>query len=69
MAIQQGAATNWIKSSYSAGNGACVEVKSPSVQAISVRDSKVTAGPRIDFAPGSWTAFVTDVSRGAFDLG
>ncbi|MEV6796457.1 DUF397 domain-containing protein [Streptomyces sp. NPDC051320] len=68
MAIQQGADEKWIKSSYSAGNGACVEVKSPAVQTISVRDSKVTAGPRLDFAPGSWTAFVTDVSRGASEL-
>ncbi|MEV2247092.1 DUF397 domain-containing protein, partial [Streptomyces sp. NPDC049970] len=29
MAILQGATDNWTKSSYSGGNGACVEVKSP----------------------------------------
>jgi hypothetical protein len=68
MAIQQGAQEQWIKSSYSAGNGACVEVTSPVRQIISVRDSKVTAGPRLGFTPGSWSAFVTDVRRGASDL-
>jgi hypothetical protein len=66
MAIQQGAAESWIKSSYSTGNGACVEVKSPLVQAIAVRDSKVTEGPVLDFAPASWNAFVDQVSAGSF---
>ncbi|MZD05297.1 DUF397 domain-containing protein [Streptomyces sp. SID5785] len=66
MAIQQGAAESWIKSSYSTGNGACVEVKSPVVHAIAVRDSKVTAGPAIGFTPESWNAFVHEVSAGSF---
>ncbi|MFD8567677.1 DUF397 domain-containing protein [Streptomyces sp. NPDC057694] len=66
MAIQQGATESWIKSSYSTGNGACVEVKSPVVHAIAVRDSKVVEGPSIGFTPGSWTAFVHEVSTGAF---
>ncbi|MYW69299.1 DUF397 domain-containing protein [Streptomyces sp. SID8379] len=66
MAIQQGTADSWIKSSYSTGNGACVEVKSPVLHAIAVRDSKVTEGPSIGFAPDSWNAFVHEVSTGAF---
>lgn len=65
MAIQQGAAESWIKSSYSTGNGACVEVKSPVVHAIAVRDSKVTEGPMIGFAPETWNAFVHQVSTGS----
>ncbi|GAA4776063.1 DUF397 domain-containing protein [Streptomyces sanyensis] len=69
MAIIQGATETWTKSSYSTGNGACVEVKSPVVQAISVRDSKVTEGPELSFGPGSWTSFVSEVARGAVDLG
>ncbi|WP_455351190.1 DUF397 domain-containing protein [Streptomyces sp. SYSU K217416] len=69
MAILQGATDTWTKSSYSTGNGACVEVKSPVTQAIAVRDSKVPEGPSITFVPASWTAFVAQVSRGAFDLG
>ncbi|MGW6460254.1 DUF397 domain-containing protein [Streptomyces sp. NPDC055078] len=69
MAIIQGATDTWTKSSYSGGNGACVEVKSPVVQRISVRDSKDTAGPSINFVPGSWNAFVTEIGQGSFDLG
>ncbi|MET9802597.1 DUF397 domain-containing protein [Streptomyces sp. NPDC006368] len=64
MAIIQGATETWTKSSYSGGNGACVEVKSPVVQAIAVRDSKVPAGPSITFVPESWNAFVREVSTG-----
>ncbi|MET7604839.1 DUF397 domain-containing protein [Streptomyces avermitilis] len=69
MAIQQGATDTWTKSSYSTGNGACVEVKSPVVAAMAVRDSKVPAGPTLAFPADSWSAFVVEVSRGAFDLG
>lgn len=68
MAIQQGATDTWVKSSYSTGNGACVEVKSPVVSALSVRDSKVSDGPTLAFPADSWNAFVAEISRGAFDL-
>ncbi|MBT2364970.1 DUF397 domain-containing protein [Streptomyces sp. ISL-10] len=66
MAIIQGATETWTKSSYSTGNGACVEVKSPVVEAISVRDSKVAAGPTITFLSDSWNAFVDEVAQSAF---
>lgn len=69
MAIKQGRTPAWTKSSYSTGNGACIEVKSPSAEAIAVRDSKVPEARSLAFAPTSWTAFVSGVSRGAFDLG
>ncbi|MEX0171982.1 DUF397 domain-containing protein [Streptomyces sp. LMG1-1-1.1] len=65
MAIIQGATDTWTKSSYSGGNGACVEVKSPVVASIAVRDSKAPEGPSISFGPGSWNAFVGEVSAGA----
>ncbi|MDI9886877.1 DUF397 domain-containing protein [Streptomyces sp. HNM0645] len=65
MAIHQGATDTWVKSSYSGGNGACVEVKSPVVQAIAVRDSKAPEGPSITFVPGSWAAFLQGVSKGS----
>ncbi|MFD7609131.1 DUF397 domain-containing protein [Streptomyces mirabilis] len=68
MAIQQGATDTWTKSSYSTGNGACVEVKSPVLAAMAVRDSKVPTGPTLAFPANSWNAFVAEVSRGAFDL-
>jgi hypothetical protein len=66
MAIRQGATHSWTKSSYSTGNGACVEVKSPVREGLAVRDSKVEAGPTLAFPAGSWNAFVTGVNRGAF---
>ncbi|MFE5664819.1 DUF397 domain-containing protein [Streptomyces niveus] len=69
MAILQGATDTWTKSSYSGGNGACVEVKSPVMRAIAVRDSKAPEGPSITFVPGSWTTFVQEMNQGAFDLG
>ncbi|MFI9588447.1 DUF397 domain-containing protein [Streptomyces sp. NPDC052236] len=69
MAIIQGATDTWTKSSYSTGNGACVEVKSPAAQAIAVRDSKVPAGPSITFVSESWNAFVYGVGQDALKLG
>ncbi|MFV0135288.1 DUF397 domain-containing protein [Streptomyces sp. HMX87] len=61
MAILQGATDIWTKSSYSGGNGACVEVKSPAETALVVRDSKVPEGPTLAFPTDAWTAFVTSV--------
>ncbi|MYR40901.1 DUF397 domain-containing protein [Streptomyces sp. SID5910] len=61
MAILQGATESWTKSSYSGGNGACVEVKSPLVAALAVRDSKVPEGPALAFPADAWNAFVTSV--------
>ncbi|MBC9727561.1 DUF397 domain-containing protein [Streptomyces sp. TRM68367] len=61
MAILQGATQAWTKSSYSGGNGACVEVKSPSVAALDVRDSKDPEGPTLAFPAEAWNAFVASV--------
>ncbi|CAL9540836.1 DUF397 domain-containing protein [Streptomyces sp. NPDC090994] len=63
MAILQGATDAWTKSSYSGGNGACVEVKSPVVTAMLVRDSKVPAGPALAFPSNAWSAFVASVKQ------
>ncbi|MCX4676483.1 DUF397 domain-containing protein [Streptomyces sp. NBC_01433] len=67
MAILQGATEMWTKSSYSGGNGACVEVKSPVALSIAVRDSKAPEGPSITFVPGAWNTFVRDVAEGVID--
>ncbi|MEW2247011.1 MULTISPECIES: DUF397 domain-containing protein [unclassified Streptomyces] len=61
MAIRQGATDTWTKSSYSTGNGACVEIKSPVVAAMAVRDSKVPQGPILSFPAEAWSAFVASV--------
>lgn len=63
MAILQGATDAWTKSSHSGGNGACVEVKSPVVTAMLVRDSKVPAGPALAFPADAWSAFVASVKH------
>ncbi|SFX36008.1 DUF397 domain-containing protein [Streptomyces atratus] len=47
----------WRTSSYSSGNGQCVEVAD--VQgAVPVRDSKAASGPVLIFGAGAWAAFV-----------
>ncbi|MET8782336.1 MULTISPECIES: DUF397 domain-containing protein [unclassified Streptomyces] len=61
MAVLQGATATWTKSSYSAGNGACVEVKSPIEAALAVRDSKVPDGPVLAFPADAWNAFVEGI--------
>ncbi|MFB6962146.1 DUF397 domain-containing protein [Streptomyces sp. NPDC056309] len=61
MAIRQGVTKTWTKSSYSTGNGACVEVKSPVVAAMAVRDSKVPTGPVLGFRADTWNTFVASV--------
>ncbi|MEV1006879.1 DUF397 domain-containing protein [Streptomyces sp. NPDC049881] len=68
MAIEQGITRTWTRSSYSAGNGACVEVKSPARGLLAIRDSKVPGGPRLGFAPRSWSAFL-GVMDGAARVG
>ncbi|MGW3119765.1 DUF397 domain-containing protein [Streptomyces sp. NPDC001107] len=61
MAIRQGATDTWTKSSYSTGNGACVEIKSPVRAAMAVRDSKVTDGPVLAFPAEAWNTFVGSI--------
>ncbi|KAA6221289.1 DUF397 domain-containing protein [Streptomyces albofaciens JCM 4342] len=68
MAIQPNSAFSWTKSSYSGGNGACVEIAVPAAAAIAVRDSKDPDGPRLTFDTSAWSTFVTGVSKGAYDL-
>ncbi|MFG2736656.1 DUF397 domain-containing protein [Streptomyces carpaticus] len=66
MAMKQGTTRTWTKSSYSGGNGACIEVRSDAPALFSVRDSKVPTGPRLGFGAGTWTAFVGAVGRAHF---
>ncbi|MFC8716768.1 DUF397 domain-containing protein [Kitasatospora sp. NPDC057198] len=50
----------WRKSSYSSGNGQCVEAAFLSDD-VATRDSKDPTGPVLVFPAASWAAFVTAV--------
>jgi hypothetical protein len=54
----------WRTSSYSTGNGECVEVGDGG-GLIAVRDSRDLAGPVVTFTPAVWTPFAARVKRGA----
>ncbi|OLT13435.1 DUF397 domain-containing protein [Pseudonocardia sp. CNS-139] len=55
----------WRKSSYSGGNGQCVEVAFAG-EAVGVRDSKDRSGPVLVFEARDWAAFVAGVVGGDF---
>lgn len=50
----------WKKSSYSGGDGSCVEV-ADLAEHIAVRDSKDKTGPRLVFEREEWQVFLEDV--------
>jgi hypothetical protein len=56
----------WRKSSYSAGNGSCVEVASHS-PAVAVRDSKNPTGPALIVSPLAWRSFLAAIKAGTCD--
>jgi hypothetical protein len=58
----------WRKSSYSGGNGNCVEIASNLPGACAVRDSKNPTGPALVFTPGEWSVFLRGIKSGAFDV-
>ncbi|MDF5758388.1 DUF397 domain-containing protein [Spongiactinospora sp. TRM90649] len=59
--------TTWRTSSRSGGDGNCVEVAFASDGVVGVRDSKNRSGPRLEFAPAEWQAFIGGVKDGGFD--
>jgi uncharacterized protein DUF397 len=50
---------DWRKSSYSGGEGDCVEIGWPSQADVAVRDSKCPAGPALAFPVDAWRAFTS----------
>jgi hypothetical protein len=57
----------WVKSSFSAHNGNCVEVAGTAGDLIRVRDSKNPHGGMLSFTAAEWDAFVGGVRNGEFD--
>lgn len=59
----------WRKSSHSGYSGSCVEIANFGGRQIGIRDSKANGlGPVIFVAPADWSAFVSSIKDGQFDL-
>lgn len=60
--------TGWYKSSYSSGNGECVEVANLLDGARAVRDSKLgVASPVLSVDGSQWVAFTAALRANQFD--
>ncbi|MGW4892469.1 DUF397 domain-containing protein [Kitasatospora sp. NPDC004240] len=59
-------AVRWRKSSYSNGQGECVEVADGVPGVLPVRDSKDPEGPTLLFTADAWAAFVVGIKSGEF---
>lgn len=58
----------WIKSSFSSGQGNCLEVAAVAGgESIALRDSNKPEGPIVTVASDDWTVFVAGVKAGDFD--
>jgi hypothetical protein len=58
----------WRKSSFSGPQGGeCVEVAKAGANVL-VRDSKHPEGTRLALSPSAWSAFLTGIRKGEFDL-
>jgi len=53
----------WRKSTYSGGNGSCVEIANLGM-AVAVRDSKDPQGPQLHFPAAAWAGFLAVLKRG-----
>ncbi|MEU6239330.1 DUF397 domain-containing protein [Kitasatospora sp. NPDC047058] len=56
----------WRKSTYSNGQGGCIEVSDGFSGLMPVRDSKDPSGPALVFPAEAWRSFVTAVRAGEF---
>jgi hypothetical protein len=55
------ATSDWRKSSYSLGNGECIEIGSIGAGVVMIRDSKDAAGPVLRCGPDEWRSFISAV--------
>jgi hypothetical protein len=51
----------FVRSSYSAASGECVEVATNVPDSVVVRDSKAPAGPCLRLRPASWAAYLSGI--------
>lgn len=57
----------WVKSSFSAYEGNCVEVAAMPDGGVAMRNSRDPGGPVLHFTPPEWDAFMHGVFGGEFD--
>lgn len=55
------ATSDWRKSSYSLGNGECIEIASMGADVVMIRDTKDTAGPTLRCGSDEWRSFISAV--------
>ncbi|MDH6118302.1 DUF397 domain-containing protein [Kitasatospora sp. GAS204B] len=60
------ASAPWRKSTYSNGQGGCVEVADGYPDMVPVRDSKDPNGPALIFTAHAWQAFAHSTATGEF---
>jgi Domain of unknown function (DUF397) len=58
----------WRKSSWSGGNGNCVEAAANLPGIVAVRDSKDPDGPVLAFSTAEWRTFTAGVKAGQLHL-
>jgi hypothetical protein len=57
----------WFKSTFSSGNGQCVECAHLPGSGMAVRDTKNRLGPVLRFAADEWKEFLASVQSGDLD--
>ncbi|WP_344331180.1 DUF397 domain-containing protein, partial [Kitasatospora putterlickiae] len=57
-------AVHWRKSTYSNGQGDCIEVAGDLTGIVPVRDSKDPHGPTLTFTATAWQSFLTAIHTG-----
>ncbi|WP_405004143.1 DUF397 domain-containing protein [Kitasatospora purpeofusca] len=60
---------HWRKSTYSDGDGDCIEVPESLTDMVPVRDSKDPHGPTLTFTATAWTSFITAIHTGELPTG
>jgi len=60
--------STWYKSTHSANDNACVEVRRTDDGSMMVRHSKDPNGAVLTFTPNEWTAFIKGANHGEFNL-
>jgi hypothetical protein len=57
----------WFKSTFSSGNGQCVECAHLPGSGMAVRDTKNRSGAVLRFTADEWKAFLASAQSGEFD--